>query len=550
MTAAPPPWATTRRLGLALLIAIPFVILWLKPLAVLLSRNYFAYTNAWDEETYLSFQGAWATRAWPGYWAGANLVVLLHHAGLSGAMQNVMFDVLAPVAVFAAASAALARFAVPRHHIYALLIVFGPVIFNNNNPYLIANFWPTPPGWAVAAESYEPYLRSPHIALAYLEAAAAVATWLRWRVRWPLLIPIIGTHWSFAIPWTCLLATAALRMWLRRRPWWADRPILTAITSASAPVLAAGLGLTIAVPIFFRFDPVLGNSQFANPCSDPLVSINLLVAVACLGMFLAAHAALRERPGEPQLATLMAIGAVQLLTPNLQVFTGVCLRPHALQDTLGTFLSAVACVVTLIAIFDVVRRRSILVASWLQRVVVPGLTLLVVLMVARSEGFNLQQRAFRFSVIGQISPGDVARYHADPVHALFLDELVGARINLSRARILSPPLIYQYAGYRYTDSRWLATTLQEEAIAHAERVIATDPRAQSWVPHLLKRIKTYHDYRATWPADLAYLRERSRLQEENRSGELYVIEDSDANPWLWWPDWSQPTWRQRLAFRR
>ncbi len=44
----------------------------------------FIYVNAWDEETYLSYQGALGSLTVPGYWASGATVYTLQYLGLSG----------------------------------------------------------------------------------------------------------------------------------------------------------------------------------------------------------------------------------------------------------------------------------------------------------------------------------------------------------------------------------------------------------------------------------------------------------------------------------
>ena len=52
----------------------------------------FIYVNAWDEETYLSYQGALGALSVPGYWASGAIVYTLQHLGLSGGEVNILFD--------------------------------------------------------------------------------------------------------------------------------------------------------------------------------------------------------------------------------------------------------------------------------------------------------------------------------------------------------------------------------------------------------------------------------------------------------------------------
>ena len=73
---------------------IPLIYTWL-------NMDFFTYVNAWDEETYLTYQGAIGSLKSPGYTLGAALTLLFQYLGLSGSVQNLLFDlILIPLMVF------------------------------------------------------------------------------------------------------------------------------------------------------------------------------------------------------------------------------------------------------------------------------------------------------------------------------------------------------------------------------------------------------------------------------------------------------------------
>ncbi|WP_037007265.1 hypothetical protein, partial [Pseudomonas asplenii] len=85
----------TSHVGTTLLLVVLAYLSYATPMlyAYFESIN-FIYVNAWDEETYLSYQGALGAMKIPGYWTSGATVYLLQNFGLSGGDINVLFDCL------------------------------------------------------------------------------------------------------------------------------------------------------------------------------------------------------------------------------------------------------------------------------------------------------------------------------------------------------------------------------------------------------------------------------------------------------------------------
>jgi len=529
------------------LYVLPLAFTALQPLAVWLTRSYFVYTNAWDEETHLSYQGAWANRYRPGYAFPALVSVALHRLGVSGAIQNLASDLVVPAAVFLAA-ARLLRTLNPRARFpYAFLVVVGPLLFNLANPYLEARFWPVPAGWTASTLATLPTLRTPNPAWSFLLLALAAAAYARSRRTWWLAVPLPLAFWGVSVPYAVILGVIAAWRWLQRSSSAGVRRLAPVLAPVGVLVVA-GLALGLAVSLLFAVDPILPVSRLANPCRAPLLSPNLLATVVFALVAAAASGVtpngLRATVG-PGLAGLVV---AQVLTANVQVVTGRCFDPPSFQNAAGSTMSALALVAALECVSRAVtahRPRLGAAAAWWLRT---ALVVVLVALAARSAGFDWQRKAFRLFVNEQLHPDDLARVRRDPLHAVFYNESLGARMTLLAPRALAPPLVYQYAFYGYTRSRTLAGARQEDAIRFAERQVATDPRAASWKDEIAYRIATYREFSAGWPPGRPLLDDRAALPEERlEPGEMYAV-SGYGNVWLWWPDWSRATWRERFAF--
>jgi hypothetical protein len=100
-------------------------------------HDVFVFANGWDEVFYLSRQGILAVKNTPGFFP-LYLNLLLHHLGLSGAVQNLIFDTILPRATawLAYLTLRLRNVDPVRAVAYATPICFGSVLFNANNPLI------------------------------------------------------------------------------------------------------------------------------------------------------------------------------------------------------------------------------------------------------------------------------------------------------------------------------------------------------------------------------------------------------------------------------
>jgi len=178
------------------------------------STDYFLYENSWDEPTYLSFQGALGALKFPGYFASSWIVTLLHEIGVSGVYQNLLFDIFIPASVFLLliSSLKLLGLSTSVSRAYALMVVFGSVLFNLANPFLMLiaqqdlGFLVSSQQhfgfWISAMEPYPSFLRTPNPQFSYFLLTGCLYLFLRLKRRFLLLLPIPFLYWSVAISYT------------------------------------------------------------------------------------------------------------------------------------------------------------------------------------------------------------------------------------------------------------------------------------------------------------------------------------------------------------
>ena len=333
-------------------------LLWIVLLVVLLVapnafavRQYYAtggylfYANAFDEPTYVSYDGATtlasATR-WSEY-----LVVLLHRAGLSGGYINLLFDIVFPIAtaVFVRRIFGLLKFSRLQSIVFAFVVVASPVLFGYSNPYYMRlydlNYWSAGLSWLVLPQAYyPPFFRTPEPQVSLLVAAIATEVALRWRslvpifLVAPVLYPFVGVPVVFVA--LCFLFDRALQ------------------ARVQAPGSRAGLALsasfvTIACAKWAYVVFILrgvGLAEFLPQTRWPLISGTGILALLIYG-------AIRSRLEPERRRAALFLAAAPIAAVNTQVIAGFFEAPGNFEQNSGVLALGVLIALAL----STIRRR-------------------------------------------------------------------------------------------------------------------------------------------------------------------------------------------------
>ncbi len=391
----------------------------------------FVFTNGWDEETYLSWQGVLGARNELGYY-NLYFYSLLHEAGLSGAMQNLLSDTLFPLltVLLVMQSFRLRGVEAVRAFAYAVLVLFSSTLFNYANP-VIKGLLGEYDGMAFLMAGWELYpslLRTPNPQLSYFLLALAVYAWLRWRRFWFLLLPLPLLYYFVAVPYAFLIAmgvalTVASRTLIR--PEWQA----TAVSMVAVYMLMA-VGAVGLFTLAGYYDPdnwVVNNAWvFAQTRMPqlPLVLLFLLPAVLVLWRF----GQLDSGRSHGRLLLLLILAAVASV--NLHVVTGFMLSQKNYYDYGLSILFGLM----LVVILEWIKDRRL--ADW-ALVVLLAITAIPTL----ASHLYFYQRATMISAKAAPIINEVRR---DPLHAVIPDLDLSSRMAYSTARLLAPPFSYQY----------------------------------------------------------------------------------------------------------
>lgn len=533
-----------------------FCAAYLTPVLVNLAHNnYIAYTNGWDEETYLSYQGALAFMGRPGY-ASASLVVLLHNLGLSGGLQNLLFDVVAPLATLHFTRRALLQLGVERAPaaIGSCLLVFGSVLFNRANPMIwviweagsprlgvvLSGYPPIlarpllalsvladSPHWVMALESYPSILRTPNPQLSYVLVSGFALLCLRTRRLHWLFWPLPLLYWAVGIPYLYVLVAVLLYRRARSSSLWthfAVAGLALALTGAATRLLVrTALDWDDTV----RYDPSSLGAGAQLALSPPLLFGGVALA-AILAM-----CRRRESLGTLRAPALVATSGLFFIT-NLPLLARVRLYRPGLQDAAGSLLASFLLCLLLHGLRDLGSGRN---GSRVFRLA-PAVALVLVLATTMvSQGFDIGRLQYRVFLNQPLSNESVGRIKSDATHAVLLASDLRGRATLMAPRLLAPPFAYQYHFPRVYNrcslySDWLGGA--QAFISREPELIAPRRGEESDIARAMEmqwaREKTWEGLRFRPPAPFC------SPQSFSAEG-FFVVHAEGFRLWGRFPDW-------------
>lgn len=424
----------------------------------------YAYQNGWDEYVYLSWQGALGARNIPGYFP-LYLVVALHKLGMSGAIQNLIFDTLLPPLTAYFVFRSLRMIGVDRHHAwpYSVIICFASVLFNYSNPLLTEHIskYDSAPTFMAGWENYPSILRTPSPEVSYLLIAAAVFAFLKYRRKWILLTPLPLLYYYVAVPYCILLGGAMLATLTNAI---AMRPAIRIALSSLVAFALAGIVAGILSHHMGDYAAALRNSaatyletrKFQWP----------IAALACGGFFVVIKIG-RIADRDARLTHWMIwLLAAMFATGNLQLITGVMISQKNYYDYGISALAGVACALALQTIAnDLVK------------------TLATVVVLAAIAYLTTNSQLFWYDYSAQLAQKAepiTDEVRKDPQHAVVSNWMVSSIIAYATPRMVAPPLSFQNV-YPFVERQCdLNPQLVDGALAFARaRLGAEDPAFKS-----------------------------------------------------------------------
>ncbi|ODT82047.1 MAG: hypothetical protein ABS76_09435 [Pelagibacterium sp. SCN 64-44] len=419
-------------LPVALLLLLAMLSFALVPLMVALFRPYFVYYNGSDEQIYLTFQGALALLQDRSRGLSSKLVLLGHELGLSGAVINLVMDLISPWAIFAMVAYLLRKGMDERSPLVAAWwVVFGSVLFNQANPFLeglLPDFRYQDTFWISAFEGFAPFIRSPEPQLSILIALAAACLYLRTNIWLLLFLPMPFLYDNVVVPYGYLVSVALAVRYLR------------ADTARKAVVLNLALCVALALALLIldrlgAFASMAALPTHYRQTHLPGLSLSLIVALASL-----LHMAWRRRGVKTPLGAfdqaVVAVAGLQLFITNHSAISGISIFPQALQSVGGTFGAAFLLFWNLKTAFYKIRNAEI------NLLLIFGV--FIIYAINCSQGFSLLSRSYRFNIYHDISKEDLEKFRDNPLGYVGGTQFFKGYVGMAYPKQLIPPLAHYY----------------------------------------------------------------------------------------------------------
>jgi hypothetical protein len=449
----------------------------------------FVFTNGWDEEFYLSWQGVEAAKAMAGTYS-LHLSWLMHMMGISGAVQNLLLDTLLPPLTAMLVYLSLRRYELPAVAAagYAVLICFGSVLFNANNPLISLQLGQTRTAtvWFMSAwEVYPSILRTPNPEISFFLISAAVYGYARFGKWWLLLLPLPLLYFFCAIAYGFVLVAGFTYAQLRLRfgAGWRAAVVCSGILT----FLAAGAGLialSFAMGLYQPENLIRNTPYLFSETRRPQFPVGAIVLAVLFTVGVRAGWLRLERRW---MAPILILGLTSIGIVNLHIFTGFMMSQKNYYDYGLSVVFPIALVIAIQAIRWEVARSLALIAALIS----------VSALCYKSQKIWFGQ-ATKYGA--EIAPG-IDRLRKDPLRAIIPDWSAAGRAAYSTPKLLSPlSYIYWYAINQCAgtpawaadawdfESKHLVVGSREytEALDVAEKVFAAEklqPKPASDLPH-------------------------------------------------------------------
>ena len=425
--------------------SIFFIAYLIPPFVVMMNRNYFTYVNAWDEETYLSYQGALAAKDQVGYYI-LYVIKWLHELGISGGIQNLLFDIFVPVTLLILLYLIFRsfKFDPSEARVYSIIMSFGSVLFNKANPlirdFITQNYYITNEGsWFLSGiESYVSILRTPNPQLSYflIVLFAYVGTKTR---KWIwLLAPLPLLYFHVAIPYAYTIVAL----------WYLDRRkedkilfktiILLLISIILALIIKIGAFIMINKGgVVSSFDP------FFTPIPHALISLTMIVSILFWGVTSFFYA-LKRIKLDRQYQDLFLLGfMLNLFLANQHLVSGSPLSPKNFQDYGASVIVCLLLVLTLNCFKQAITK------SKTGMIIFKGFNfsvlMCILILVMGAYGFQFDKMQYKIFLNYNLTTEQVEKIKSNSLDVLISDQLLSGKMSLIAPKIIAPVFSYQYS---------------------------------------------------------------------------------------------------------
>ncbi|NER93869.1 MAG: hypothetical protein F6J86_08520 [Symploca sp. SIO1B1] len=501
----------------------------------LVYADYFAYSNAWDEPTYLSYQGALAAKDSLGYYLSSHICLILHNLGIAGGLQNLLFDVAIPVALFLIARNCLTKINkqlnIKESQFYALIILFGSVFFNRSNSLIDNLIQQDIPNLVSGMENYPSILRTPQPQVSYLLVFVFIQIFLRYKYLFFLYIPIPFLYWSVAIPYIFIVVSYSLYSWTRSSKLWVY-VLINIITT-----LVLGGFFFILLQLIAQKSQALNSTILFSEFHSPLYSLTFIIS---LGFYLTLNIVYflsqQNIPTGIHYIYITSISCL-LFIANLQVFTRIRLHPPGLQDSSGTLITSCLFALTIYLLLEITQNLLGLRISFLFKKTIQSLIFsLMLFLVLNTQNFSFTNWQYKVYLGPRIGDEYLKQIKQDSLHAV-MNPHAAANLTLIAPKLLAPPFSYQYKFPSINKLCSLNESLMRRAYQYSLDYQDKDGELFLVKDTIKERMEEYFKS-AEISQKTGYLNDdHVCLEEQYSSNNFYIVPLEKKPNWGFFPDW-------------
>jgi len=402
-----------------------------------ISSDLFIYVNAWDEETYMTYQGALGMLKEPGYFLASFITLFFQKIGISGSMQNLIFDLTLIPTIGILLYKILFKFKI--NHFYAfvfiIIILFSSVFFNYSNPWLVEVFPIRDIHFLMFGhESYATVLRSPNPQLSYLLVVLTIYIFQENHKKFILFFPLPFLYFYVAVPYFYFLV-----IYLYMKNFNKEINFKNIFKSSLFAYIFISLGLILMNKLFLQNSIIPTMSkQFYYETHEifiPLVGIlSVLFLVLQYGVFLKRKKNILLVLIYLQIYLFLAL----FFIANLQLICGYLLSYKNYYDYSFSILAGISISIFLYSFTQAFTNKYFLYLSILT-FILPMLYLNLT-----SQGFNFSKMQYKIYMGGTISKSELNMIMEDPTHALIDSLNFRSKVAYGIPKIVLSPFSYQY----------------------------------------------------------------------------------------------------------
>ncbi len=387
----------------------------------------FIFVNAWDEETYLTYQGAIGALTSPGYHISSMLTLFFQELNISGSVQNLISDtiIVSLTLYFVYKIFVLYNFRKVDSLAFSSLILFSSVLFNHANPIIKSIFLREINIFMVGYEGYLSILRTPEPQLSYFLLSVFLFLFFKTKKTIFLIIPLFITYFYVAIVYLYCLIIYFFISKLKFN----FKTILFANLFA---YFVISIGLIIMDKFFLQKSEIINYSAYVSnhDIIFPIILfVNFLYSCFIYLIFYLKKDEIQKQLFLVSLLTLLIIFFIS----NFQVLTGYMLSYKNYFDYGLSIIIGISTMIFFLSLYNL-----------FGRVVFVFPLLFILYLSLKSNGFDFEKINYKIWTGYQISDKDKEIILNKPESSIILDLDLNSKISYSKAKAIIPLFSYQY----------------------------------------------------------------------------------------------------------